>query len=96
MTVTKSLLAATILAAALVAVPGLDGRNSAQAACDPGIRIDGSTAETARKTFQSAGFRQIRDLKKGCDSHWHAVAVKDGAQMRVVLTPAGEIMPEAD
>jgi len=95
MNVTKSLLTATFLVAVLVGGPSLYGK-SAQAACDPGTRIDGSTAETARKKFQSAGFRQVRDLKKGCDSHWHAVVVKDGNQMRVVLTPAGEIMPEND
>lgn len=96
MTFTKGLMAATFLVAVVIGGPNLDGRKPAQAACDPGSRIDGSTADSARRKFQSAGFRRVRDLKKGCDSHWHAVVVKDGAQMRVVLTPAGEIMPEND
>lgn len=96
MNVTKSLMTATFVVAVLLSGPSLYGHGAAQAACDPGARIDGSTADQAKRKFQSAGFRQIRDLKKGCDSFWHAVVVKDGAQMRVVLTPAGEIMPEND
>ncbi len=96
MTFIKGLMAATFLVALVIRGPNLDARQPAQAACDPGSRSDASTAESAKRKLQSAGFRQIRDLKKGCDSYWHAAVVKDGAQMRVVLTPAGEIMLEND
>jgi hypothetical protein len=76
------------------AAPG--GIATAQAACDPGTRVDGSTADDARRKMMSAGFRQVRDLRKGCDSAWHGIASKDGAQTRVVLTPDGKVQIEND
>ena len=39
--------------------------------------------------MESAGFHQVRDLKKGCDNFWHGMAVKDGSQSHVALTPQG-------
>ena len=64
--------------------------------CEAGDKIDSSTADEARKKMERAGFQQVRDLKKGCDNFWHAIAVKDGRESHVVLTPQGEVMREGD
>jgi hypothetical protein len=84
-------------AAALVAAAGSIGTaGGARAACAAGERIDKSTVTDARKAIQAAGYRQIRDLKKGCDNYWHGVATKDGATVNVVVSPKGEVMTEGD
>jgi hypothetical protein len=62
--------------------------------CETGAKIDGSTAAEAKKKIESAGFRQVRGLKKGCDNFWHGIAVKDGVETNVVLTPQGQVIPE--
>ena len=59
-------------------------------------RIDSSTAAAAKKKMESASFHQVRDLKKGCDNFWHGMAVKDGSESHVVLTPQGQVMREGD
>jgi len=64
--------------------------------CDPGTKIDGSTADGARKKIEDAGFRKVHGLKKSCDSFWHGLAVKDGAEVNVVLTPDGKVMREGN
>jgi hypothetical protein len=66
------------------------------AGCEAGDRIDGSTADTARKKMETAGYRQVRDLKKGCDNSWHGTAVKDGAESRVLLTPQGQVLRDGN
>ena len=60
------------------------------AACDPGTKIDRSTAADARKKMEKAGYRKITDLRKGCDNAWHGKAEKEGQSVNVVLTPAPE------
>jgi hypothetical protein len=81
----------------LAAGPGSQTVNPAHASeCDSGDRIDGSTAAEATKKIESAGFEQIRDLKKGCDNFWHGVAVKDGVESHVRLTPQGEVTREGN
>jgi hypothetical protein len=90
---------AAVLAASLMIAPVLVGPTSftaAQAACEPGERIDGTTAEMAKKRVQSAGYSQVRMEHKGCDNTWHGFAMKGGASMRVAVSPAGEVMPEGD
>lgn len=64
--------------------------------CPAGDRIDGSTAEQAKRKFDTAGFRSAKELRKGCDNYWHAIAIKDGKSVRVVLSPTGEIMLEGE
>lgn len=64
------------------------------AACDPGDRPDKSTADDAKKKIQAAGYQDVRSLKKGCDSYWHGTALKNGAQVFVVLTPQGDVIEE--
>lgn len=71
---------------------------SAEAAGDcPAVdRIDGSTAEQAKRKFEKAGFSSVKELRKGCDNFWHAMAVKDGKRVRVVLSPTGEIILDGE
>ncbi len=66
----------------------------AWAGCSPGDKIDGSTADQARHKIEAAGYTQVSDLKKGCDNYWHAIAMKDGASVGVVVSPTGEVMTE--
>ena len=83
--------------AVLAAGPGSQTVSLARASeCDAGDRIDASTAAAATKKMESAGFHQVRGLKKGCDNFWHGVAVKDGSETHVVLTPQGQVMREGD
>ncbi len=64
--------------------------------CEAGDKIDGSTAAQSKAKIERAGFRQVRNLQKSCDNFWHAIAVKDGSETRVVLTPQGQVMPEGN
>ena len=68
----------------------------AHAECAPGEKIDSSTADQARKKIEAAGFREVRDLKKSCDNYWHGRAMKDGAPVRIVLSPRGQVQTEGD
>jgi hypothetical protein len=84
-----------LTAVALATFAGsLSSPRPALAACEPGDRIDKSTADDARRKIQAAGYRNVRDLKKGCDNFWHASATKDGTQVFVVLSPQGEVVTE--
>jgi len=64
--------------------------------CQPGERIDGSSAESARVKMEKAGFHSVRDLKKGCDNFWHGSTVRDGQMVHVVLSPQGRVMIEGN
>ncbi|MBL8688821.1 MAG: hypothetical protein JNL04_06955 [Rhodospirillaceae bacterium] len=89
--------AAVMLAvAAVFATPGFVGTGSAAAACDPGTRIDASTANGAKRRFEAAGYRNVRVIKKGCDNYWHGMGAKNGTEGRIVLAPSGEVLPEND
>jgi hypothetical protein len=90
---------AAALAATLMVAPALLGPASftaAQAACEPGDRIDNTTAEMAKKRAESAGYSQVRMERKGCDNVWHGSGMKGGAAVRVAVSPSGEVMPEGD
>jgi len=90
-------LAAALLAAAFVALgPGPLPPRAAHAACEPGDKIDGTTADQARKKIEAAGYKKVQGLKKGCDNTWHGMAEKDGAATGVALTAKGEVFPERD
>ena len=95
---TTLLATATIIALAISPQRGINpvGINPAYAVCDPGERLDGSTAASARRAMEAAGYSQVRDLKKGCDNYWHAIAMRDGMTMRIVLSPTGEILREGN
>ena len=64
--------------------------------CEAGEKIDGSTAAEAKAKIERAGFRQVRNLQKSCDNFWHGIAVKDGIESNVVLTPQGQVMREGN
>jgi hypothetical protein len=61
----------------------------------PDARIDGSTAEQAKRKIEAAGWQDVRELRKGYDAVWHALALNDGVRRRVALTPDG-VFPEGD
>ncbi len=84
-----------VLAAALVA--GIFCAQPALAQCDPGTKLDRTTATDARKKMEAAGYRQVKDLKKGCDNAWHGRAInKQGAPVDVMITPQGEVLLETN
>jgi len=89
---TAALLAAAIIALAPAPLP----MRAAHAACEPGTKIDSTTADQTRKKLEAAGYRKVRDLRKGCDNTWHATAEKDGAATGVAVTAQGQVYPERD
>jgi len=66
----------------------------AWAGCSSSDRIDGTTADMAKHKIEAAGYNHVTDLSKGCDNYWHAIAMKDGASVGVVVSPTGEVMTE--
>jgi hypothetical protein len=90
---------AAVLAASLTIGPALLGPPSftaARAACDPGDRIDATTALQAKQRAESSGYSQVRMEHKGCDNVWHGFAMRDGETGRVAVSPSGEVMPEGE
>lgn len=94
----KLLLSATLAVAGSLAfaprsVPVI---SVAQAACDPGTRLDKTTVEQIRDQLIKAGFKDPSHLRKGCDNAWHATAMKDGQQINVAVTPDGHVVQEGE
>ena len=92
-------LGAAVVAASLIIAPALLAPTSftaAQAACEPGERIDNTTAEMAKRRAESAGYSQVRMERKGCDNVWHGFGMRGGTAVRVAVSPSGEVMPEGD
>ena len=88
-----------ILSASILVAPTIVGPKTltaAYAACLPGERIDGRTAEMAKRQAQSAGYGNVLMEHKGCDNVWHGFAIRDGARTRVAVSPSGAVMPEGD
>jgi len=95
----RQTLALAFLFAALIALggrgePSFVGR--AWAACDPGDKLDKTTADETRQKLQKAGYKNIRELRKGCDNTWHAKATKDGAEEAVAVLRDGTVVKEAE
>ena len=89
-----AVLAATLLIApTLMAPPSF---TAAQAACEPGEKIDATTAEQAKKRAESAGFTAVKMLRKGCDNTWHGTGMKGGAAVNVAVSASGEVNQEGD
>jgi hypothetical protein len=91
-----SLVITAALAVFSVAASAQTADKMGASGCAPGDKIDGSTAEQARKKIEMAGYRKVSGLRKGCDNSWHGIAEKDGAQVHVVLNPQGLVLPEGD
>jgi len=87
------LAASLMIASALVAPPSF---TAAQATCEPGERLDNTTAEQAKKRAESAGFTQVRMVRKGCDNTWHGTAMKGGTPVNLAVNAAGEVNQEGD
>lgn len=68
----------------------------AEAACDPGTRVDKTTVEDIRDKLIKAGYKNPLHLRKGCDNAWHGTAMKDGEQISVAVTQDGHIVREDD
>jgi peptidase YpeB-like protein len=66
----------------------------AWAGCSATDRIDGTTADMAKHKIEAAGYDHVTGLSKGCDNYWHAIAMKGGASVGVVVSPTGEVMTE--
>lgn len=94
-TIIKTIFAAAIVTAA--AFTGLIGTSgTARAACEAGDKIDKTTVDDTRKKIETAGYRQVRNMRKGCDNFWHASAAKDGKSVNVVVSPQGDVMTDGD
>ena len=88
-----------VLSAGVLMAPTIVGPKTltaAYAACLPGERIDGRTAEMAARQAESAGYRSVQMEHKGCDNVWHGFATRNGASVRVAVEPGGQVMPEGD
>jgi len=73
------------------------GMPSAQASdCGAGAKVDGSTADTAKKKMEKAGYHQVHALKKGCDNFWHGKSGPDAEAINIVLSPQGDVLVEGD
>ena len=88
--------APTVAVATLLAMPAAGLITSAQAACEPGTRINGSTAGWAAEKARDAGYTNINMEHKGCDNYWHGIGTKDGQTGRFVVSPDGQVLPEGD
>jgi hypothetical protein len=64
--------------------------------CDPGDKIDSSTANDARKKLEAAGYTDVSNLYKGCDNVWHGKARSGGAAVNVMVAPDGSVHQETD
>ncbi len=90
---------AAVLAASLMIAPALIGPpiiTSAQAACEPDEKIDATTADQAKKKAESAGFTQVKMLRKGCDNTWHGTGMKGGAAVNIAVSASGDVNQEGD
>ncbi len=67
-----------------------------QPGCHYGEKIDGTTADDARKHIEAAGYTNVRALKKSCDNFWHGRASINGVDTNVLVTPQGQVSPEGD
>ena len=75
---------------------GTDRTVVAQNGCTSGERIDGSNMDGTRRRIEAAGYRQVRELSKGCDNYWHGRALKDGLDVNVAVTPQGAVITEGN
>lgn len=85
-----------ILLAAVLAMVAGGPLPAARAACDPGDKVDGTTADDARRKILAAGYTQVTGLTKGCDNFWHGRAVQGGAAVNVLVSPQGKVQQEGD
>jgi hypothetical protein len=94
----KLILSSLSIAAVLaVAVPaGAMAQDATQATnnCSAGDKIDGSTANDARKKMEAAGYTDVTALYKGCDNVWHGQARANGNAVNVMVGSDGVVRQE--
>ena len=96
---TAKLILSSLGVAALLAVgqpAGALAQDSSQPTnnCAATDKIDGSTANDARKKFEAAGYTDVTALYKGCDNVWHGQARSSGNAVNVVIGPDGVVRQE--
>jgi hypothetical protein len=96
---TGKLILSTLSVAALLAVAqpiGALAQNATQATnnCAATDKIDGSTANDARKKMEGAGYTDVTALYKGCDNVWHGQARANGNAVNVMVGPDGVVRQE--
>ena len=97
MTLKHRLVVLAASAAFLAAAPVLSASaQQTQNNCAPDDKLDSSTMAQAKKKMEAAGYTQVKDLMKGCDNYWHGIAMKGGSEVRIVLSPQGQVMQEGD
>jgi hypothetical protein len=67
----------------------------AQAACDPGDKLDKSTIEDVRALLAKAGYKDPHNWRKGCDNTWHGTAAKDGVTVNLAVLADGHVVRES-
>lgn len=94
----KPILYALTVAAALAAAQPIaaHAQNASQPTnnCAPTDKIDGTTANDARKKMEAAGFTDVSQLYKGCDNVWHGQARASGNAVNVMVGPDGVVRQE--
>ena len=96
---TVKLILSTLSVAALLAVAqpiGAVAQSASQPTnnCAPTEKIDGSTANDARKKMEAAGYTDVTALYKGCDNVWHGQARASGNAVNVMVGPDGVVRQE--
>jgi hypothetical protein len=64
--------------------------------CDASDKIDGTTANDARRKLETAGYTDISSLYKGCDNVWHGQARSSGTAVNVMVAPDGSVHQETN
>ncbi len=98
---TAKLILSSLGIAALLAVAqplGATAQNVSQPTnnCDPGDKIDNTTANDARKKMEAAGYTDVTQLYKGCDNVWHGQARANGTAVNVMVGPDGVVRQEGN
>jgi hypothetical protein len=96
---TAKLILSTLSVAALLSLAQpvtVHAQNASQPTnnCDPGDKIDNTTANDARKKMEAAGYTDITALYKGCDNVWHGQARANGNAVNVMVGPDGVVRQE--
>ncbi len=91
----KSSLIVAVAAIGISLAPGIGAGTAFAQNCMPGDHVDGSTANQASAKMKKAGYTNLGNFHKGCDSYWHATGMKDGQQVGIVLSPQGVVMTES-
>jgi len=82
----------TVSSAAFAQMPPSTGASTTPAAPPAGMQ-GGSpqTATSARTQIEASGYTKIKDLKRNEDGSWHAIAIKNDAEVAVMVDTAGNV-----